>query len=95
MDVRNDLNPPPVELRRPAVEPAKQMRPGGDTSGSALPADSASVSHAARLADQTMQLPDVRAEKVAAVQKAMADGSYSIGAVDVAGAMLGEERSVS
>jgi negative regulator of flagellin synthesis FlgM len=95
MDVRNDLSPP-VELRRStAVEPAKQIKPGGDTGGSASPADSASVSHAARLAEQVMQLPDVRSEKVAAVQKAIAGGNYSVDATDVAGAMLGEGRSVS
>ena len=95
MDVRNDLNPL-VDVRpASALEPVKQMRSRGETSGPALAADSANVSHAARLAEQTMQLPDVRSEKVAAVQKAMADGSYRVDPSDVAGAMLDEGRGVS
>ncbi len=50
--------------------------------------DSAKVNHAAQLAEQAMQLPDVRIEKVNMIQNALAHGSYQVPAVDVADSML-------
>lgn len=93
MDVRNDLNPL-IDLRSAvAVEAAKQIGPSSDNGALTLPADSANVSQAAALAERAMQLPDVREEKVAAVQKSIADGSYHVEAADVAAAILGEDSA--
>jgi negative regulator of flagellin synthesis FlgM len=61
----------------------------------ALASDSAHMSQAAQLAARAMQLPEVRTDKVAAVQTALANGTYSVNAADVAGAMLAETHRSS
>lgn len=46
--------------------------------------DHTEVSTAATLAHRAMSLPDVRMDKVAAVQQALANGTYQVGPADVA-----------
>lgn len=46
--------------------------------------DHTEVSTAASLAHQAMSIPDVRMDKVAAVQQALANGTYHVGADNVA-----------
>jgi negative regulator of flagellin synthesis FlgM len=50
--------------------------------------DSTEVSTAASLAHQAMAVPDVRMDKVAAVQQALANGTYQVSAGDVADKLL-------
>lgn len=50
--------------------------------------DQASLSMASQLMTQVSSLPDVDTEKVAAVQSALAAGTYQISSSDVAGKMI-------
>ncbi len=56
--------------------------------------DRTEVSTAASLAHQAMSMPDVRMDKVAAIQQAIASGTYQVSPADVADKivrqMLGE-----
>jgi negative regulator of flagellin synthesis FlgM len=95
MDVRTYLHPAP-EAQRPApAEAVKEGTAHAQGHAPALASDSAHVSQAAQLAARAMQLPEVRTDKVAAVQKALADGTYGVDAADVAGAMLAETHRSS
>lgn len=51
-------------------------------------ADQATLSSAASLASQAASVPDVRQEKVAAIQAALAGGTYSVSSQDVAQSMM-------
>jgi len=51
-------------------------------------ADTADVRTAARLTNETMSIPDVRMEKVAAVQRALQKGDYQVSAADVADKLI-------
>jgi negative regulator of flagellin synthesis FlgM len=55
--------------------------------------DSSELSPAAHLVAQAMQLPEVRQDRVAALQQQIASGTYFIAPQDVADAMLGSSRS--
>ncbi len=50
--------------------------------------DATRLSPAALAASSSSSLPDVRSEKVAAVQQALANGSYAVSASDVAGKLI-------
>src|ERR1700761_2728288 len=50
--------------------------------------DNASVSTTARLTQNATSISDVRMEKVAAVQRALADGTYQVSPVDVADKLI-------
>lgn len=50
--------------------------------------DHTNVSTAATLAHRAMSLPDVRMDKVAAVQQALANGTYQVDPADVADKMV-------
>jgi negative regulator of flagellin synthesis FlgM len=50
--------------------------------------DVASLSPAAVLAAASSALPDVRTEKVASIQQALANGTYAVSASDVAGKVI-------
>jgi flagellar biosynthesis anti-sigma factor FlgM len=94
MDVRTYLHPAQVQRPAPA-EAVKEGAAHAEGNAAALASDSAHVSQAAQLAARAMQLPEVRADKVAAVQTALADGTYSVDAADVAGAVLAETHRSS
>lgn len=72
--------------------------PDSKTSGtleSASPAfgdDSSQLSATARSLAQTMQLPDVREDRIASLQQRMANGNYEVSSHEVADAIL---RSVA
>jgi negative regulator of flagellin synthesis FlgM len=53
-------------------------------SGSANSQDRTEVSTAASLAHKAMSMPDVRMDKVAAIQQALANGTYQVSPADVA-----------
>ncbi|MBX6358460.1 flagellar biosynthesis anti-sigma factor FlgM [Pseudacidobacterium ailaaui] len=50
--------------------------------------DTTELSPEARFASQAMQVPDVRLDKVAAVQQALSSGNYQVSAEDVAEKMI-------
>jgi len=52
--------------------------------------DRTEVSTAASLAHQAMSLPDVRMDKVAAVQQALANGTYHVSVDDLAAKLVGQ-----
>lgn len=94
MNVNNDLKDlqqsvNPVE-RTAAAQPVSQTAPRPASQPEASPAadDRASLSSAASLASQAASASDVRMEKVTAVQQALADGTYSVSAEDVANKMI-------
>ena len=60
----------------------------GSTNNPAPPADEAHLSSAAKMVTQTGSLPDVRAEKVASVQAALAAGTYNVSSSEVAGKLI-------
>lgn len=60
----------------------------GDNQPSARPADQASLSSASTLISRAASLPDVNAEKVAAVQNALASGTYQVSSSDVAAKLI-------
>ena len=50
--------------------------------------DEANLSSTGELVARALSTPDVRTAKVEALQKAIADGSYSVSSSDVAGKMI-------
>jgi flagellar biosynthesis anti-sigma factor FlgM len=67
------------------VSPVQRQQTSAPSSGTrAAEQDSAEVSLAANLANKAMQAPDVRMDKVAAVQQALNNGTYSVSPEDVA-----------
>jgi flagellar biosynthesis anti-sigma factor FlgM len=67
----------PVELQSSAV-----------ATGGSPRQDITEVSTAASLAHGAMALPDVRLDKVAEIQQALANGSYFVGADEIAGKLV-------
>jgi negative regulator of flagellin synthesis FlgM len=65
----------PTDTETPGIAPHSAAIPDGDT---------ASISAAAVAAG----VPDVRTEKVAAIQQALASGSYAVSPSDVAGKLI-------
>ncbi|QNI34142.1 flagellar biosynthesis anti-sigma factor FlgM [Alloacidobacterium dinghuense] len=54
--------------------------------------DRTEVSTAASLAHQAMSIPDVRMDKVAAIQQALASGSYQVNPGYVADKLIGQMK---
>ncbi|MEO6815999.1 MAG: flagellar biosynthesis anti-sigma factor FlgM [Edaphobacter sp.] len=74
-----------------ATESAKAQNQGGAAiakAGQANRADQTSLSSASGMIAQALQGPDVRLEKVAALQQAIASGTYSVSSSDVADKMI-------
>ncbi len=68
---------------------ATQVRPGQGAGGhAALDGDLATLSRAGTEVSQSASLEGVRADKVVAIQKALAAGSYSVPAAAVAGKVI-------
>jgi len=95
MDIRSSLDGLKSLLGTPQATPAvPQPAKGGPvSSSSALGSDRATFSSAASEVSLTAADTDVRADKVASVQAALADGSYNVSASAIASkvvdAMLG------
>lgn len=76
----------------PGIQGAAETSPvsGPQQKRAALPdrandiQDRTEVSTAASLAHQAMSMPDVRMDRVAAVQQALANGTYQVSPMDVA-----------
>jgi flagellar biosynthesis anti-sigma factor FlgM len=99
MDIRNNLDGLKTLLGgTPAVPAATpQTRSGATTSAGLLGSDHATLSEAGNEVSLTAAASGVRADKVAAVQSALAAGSYQVPASAVASklvdVMLGGEGS--
>ena len=95
MDVR-DRSTYTSSLEQSAIEPSSRIRTEGPATASASSVaapkssvpDSSNVSPAARAASEAMQLPEVRQDRVGALQQQIASGSYKVAPQDVADAML-------
>jgi negative regulator of flagellin synthesis FlgM len=76
------------------VSPVQQTHSVSHSANEGTTQDHTEVSIAAKLATRAMSAPDVRMDKVAALQQALANGKYAVSADDVANKivnhMLGE-----
>jgi negative regulator of flagellin synthesis FlgM len=68
----------------PAQATTAQPKSGSTTGGSALGSDQATFSSAGSEVSQTADDTEVRMDKVAAIQAALAAGTYNVSASDVA-----------
>jgi negative regulator of flagellin synthesis FlgM len=85
MDIRNSLDGLRSLLGvNPAVPSAPQGKSSAATGGSGLDSDRATVSSAGNEVSQAAAGEGVRTEKVAAVQAALAAGTYNVPALAVA-----------
>ena len=91
MNVNDGLHGLPEALGVSQTSPVSAVQPqpqaAGTSSGNSIQ-DRTEVSTAASLAHQAMSVPDVRMDKVAAIQQALANGSYQVSAADVAGKLV-------
>ena len=91
MDIRNSLEGLRSLLGvNPSTAPAPQSKPGSAAaraSGS-FDSDRATLSNAASEVSQSLESEGVRTEKVAAVQAALAAGTYSVPAAAVASKLV-------
>ncbi len=91
MNIQSNFNPaqpisrdiPEVKPSNSSAAPAQALSPA-----SAEPEDQAHLSQAAVLASASSSLSEVRAEKVTAVQQALAGGTYAVSPSDVAGKVI-------
>jgi negative regulator of flagellin synthesis FlgM len=97
MDIRSSLEGLKSLLGTTPAAPASSQQPksGATAGGSALGADSATLSSAGSEVSQTAADSTVRMDKVAGIQAALAAGSYNVSAGAVASkvvdSMLGGE----
>jgi len=86
MDIRSSLEGLKSLLGTPASAPATTTQPksGSTVGGSALSSDLATFSDAGSEVSQTAGDEGVRTDKVAAIQAALAAGTYNVSAADVA-----------
>jgi negative regulator of flagellin synthesis FlgM len=90
MNIQNDLQGLEQVLGAAGLsgtgkEPATPADAGAPTAS-----DQAHLSTAAYLVSQAVALPEVRTDKVASVQAALANGSYQVSSSDLAGKMIGQ-----
>jgi negative regulator of flagellin synthesis FlgM len=86
MNVHNNLQGLQQLLSSQEVARTSSGKTAGPASGSS--SDEATLSSAASAAAQAAPDSDVRMEKVAQVQKALADGTYKVASSDVANRMI-------
>ncbi len=87
MNVNDGLHGLPEALGVSQTSPVSAVQPQQQAAVSATAnniQDRTEVSTAASLAHQAMSVSDVRMDKVAAVQQAIANGTYQVSAEDVA-----------
>ncbi|HEY6448812.1 MAG TPA: flagellar biosynthesis anti-sigma factor FlgM [Acidobacteriaceae bacterium] len=89
MNVNNDLQAMQQLFSSQEVTAPANVKPqSGAGRGGAERADEATLSPAASLAAQAAPDSDVRMDKVAAVQQALAAGTYNVPSGEVAGKMI-------
>lgn len=88
MNVRNDLQAAQILGRDIQFSSAAKMARSSDAVSLPIAGDEAHLSGAASLASHLASLPDVREEKVQAIQTAIANGSYSVSSSDVARSLM-------
>ncbi|HEY1803001.1 MAG TPA: flagellar biosynthesis anti-sigma factor FlgM [Terracidiphilus sp.] len=89
MDIRNSLDGLRSLLGvNPTQTPAPQPRSSSAPSGGAFDTDRATLSNAASEVSQSLSDEGVRPEKVAAIQSALAAGTYDVPASAVASKMV-------
>jgi len=90
MDIRNSLEGLKSLLGTAATEPASAQpaKSGAAAGTSALGSDRATLSSAGSEVSQTGASSDVRMDKVASIQAALAAGTYSVPASAVASKMV-------
>ena len=92
MNIQSNFNPVPYVQPTPTVGRATGSSPASDAAPAPAESfaglDSTSLSQASLLASASSGASDVRSEKVAAVQQALAGGSYAVSASDVAGKLI-------
>jgi negative regulator of flagellin synthesis FlgM len=89
MNVNNNLQGLQQLLSSQEVVKGESAQRGGTGAGQVQGGvDEATLSSAASVAAQTAPDADVRMEKVAAVQQALAGGTYSVPSTEVAGKMI-------
>ncbi|MGC2162435.1 MAG: flagellar biosynthesis anti-sigma factor FlgM [Silvibacterium sp.] len=89
MNIRNDLQPIQPVLGDTQVSAAPKTSGSAAAASSVTNSDQAHLSGAASLASHAASLSDVRSEKVASIQAAIAGGSYSVSSTNVAQSMMG------
>lgn len=87
MNIRNDIQPIQPLDRDIQVSSATRFTGSSDAAPLAI-SDQAHLSSAASLASRVASLPDVRTDKVQAIQVAIAGGSYNVDAKNVARSMM-------
>ena len=95
MDIRSSLDGLKAILGTNATAPATVQQPksGATPGGSALGADSATLSSAGSEVSQTASDASVRMDKVAEIQAALASGSYNVSASAVASKVVDSMRA--
>jgi len=93
MNIQNDLQGLQPILGPAGASPG-EVQPVAQDAGKVPTAnDEAHLSAAAYLATQAVALPEVRMEKVASVQAALANGSYRVSSSDVAASLIDSMQS--
>jgi flagellar biosynthesis anti-sigma factor FlgM len=91
MDVR-DRSAYAPNLQNTGIEMPSRLRTEGQTApstnGLATGRDSSDLSPAAQVVAQTMQMPEIRQDRIASLQQQIANGSYQVAPQEVANAML-------
>lgn len=90
MDIRSGLDglKSILGVSQPAAPAAGNVRRGGAAEGTGLASDEVTFSSAGSEVAQSASAGDVRMEKVAQVQAALAAGTYSVPASAVASSMV-------
>jgi negative regulator of flagellin synthesis FlgM len=91
MEIRNNAEALRAFLGVPAPGSAQTAPIRGDERGgvpAALAGDQATLSRAGSEVSQAASQADARSEKVAAIQQALATGTYSVSASEVAGKVI-------
>ena len=87
MNVQNDLQGIPQVAGPTEVSGTKL--PATQSTGDTLnKTDEAHLSTASQLVSQALALPEVRTEKIASIQSALANGSYQVSSSDLAAKMI-------
>ena len=86
--VLSSLTPAATTPASQAGEAAKAAKPHLTASVSAQQADQTNLSSTSGVIAHALEGSDVRMEKVASLQQAIASGSYSVSSSDVAGKMV-------